>query len=156
MEQRAVWGVGEFLADARIDGLRVLNPGIAGLEFLHMNRRGNGVREIHNLEHLFCRTPGIHGTGGVRGAAGRERRREPRRQRHPRAPPPGHRLELIVKNATFVNFEAPLWTRSWCVGMGGYEVDLKMLLTNVTRPATFKKGFGGTSRRPHLNDRTEA
>ena len=33
-----VWG--EFLADVNFDGLRVLNPGIAGLEFLYMNGRG--------------------------------------------------------------------------------------------------------------------
>ena len=50
-----------------------------------------------------------------------------------------------MKNATFVNFEAPLWTCSWCVGIkGGYEVDFEnVTYTNVTRPATFKKGFGG-------------
>ena len=58
---------------------------------------------------------------------------------------PGIGSELVVANTSFVNFEAPLWTCSWCVGIkGGYEVDFgNISFTNVTRPATFKKGFGG-------------
>ena len=48
-------GCGASFVDVNFDGLRVLNPGIAGLEFLYMNGRGTEFAKS-NIEHLFCRT----------------------------------------------------------------------------------------------------
>ena len=143
-----VWG--EFLVDVNFDGLRVLNPGIAGLEFLYMNGRGTEFAKstisntyfVGRTREIATAGPGdtCEGLQDVNGAVNHDGNGCIHALHLP-----GIGSELIVKNATFVNFEAPLWTCSWCVGIkGGYEVDDEnVTYTNETRPATFKKGFGG-------------
>ena len=143
-----VWG--EFLIDVSFDGLRILNPGIAGLEFLYMNGRGSEfAKSTISNSYMVGRTREIATAGSgdmceglqdVNGAVNHDGNGCIHALHLP-----GIGSELLVKNATFVNFEAPMWTCSWCVGIkGGYEVDFaNITYVNVSRPATFKKGFGG-------------
>mgnify|MGYP003307879992 FL=1 len=114
-----VWG--EFLVDVNFDGLRVLNPGIAGLEFLYMNGRGTEFAKstisntyfVGRTREIATAGPGdmCEGLQDVNGAVNHDGNGCIHALHLP-----GIGSELIVKNATFVNFEAPLWTCSWCVG----------------------------------------
>ncbi|KAJ1462285.1 hypothetical protein M885DRAFT_431552, partial [Pelagophyceae sp. CCMP2097] len=46
-----VWG--EFLVDVNFDGLRILNPGIGGIEFLYVNGRGSEFAKSRITRSLF-------------------------------------------------------------------------------------------------------
>ena len=83
--------------DVNFDGLRVLNPGIAGLEFLYMNGRGTEFAKSTISNTYFVGRTGEIATAGpgdmceglqdVNGAVNHDARRL-----HPRPAPPGHRL----------------------------------------------------------------
>ena len=143
-----IWG--EFLVDVGFDDVRLLDHGIAGIEFLYMNGRDQLWMQSAITNSLFVgKTQGppasaftglmCEGLQDVNGAIDHDGMGCIHALHLP------SRRRAVVANNTFVNYEAAMYPASWAIGIvGGYTVDCwNVSYVNVSRPITVKIGFSG-------------
>jgi len=153
-KQLGIWG--EFLVNVDFDGMRLLDHGIAGIEFAYIN--GKGTKFAHSsfrnlllvgrskseekvwLPHFGkvsryaqCELdPHLENAGAITGCV--------------------HGLHLsgigssiTYSDVTFMNYEAAVWGCSWCIdNRGGYEQSFERITyKNVDRVATWRHDQAG-------------
>ena len=157
-KQLGIWG--EFLVNVDFDGMRLLDHGIAGIEFAYIN--GKGTKFAHssfrNLllvgrskseEKVWLPELSDAITGGGRYA---QCEMDPHLEKAGSITGCVHGLhlsgigsEITYSDVTFMNYEAAVWGCSWCIeNRGGYEQSFERIeYKNVDRVATWRHNQAG-------------
>ena len=137
-----IWG--EFLVDVSFDNVRIVDHGVAGIEFLYMNGKGTHFATSYISNSLFIgetRGPPVSAAHGesCEGFQGNHNGNGCLHAIHL----PGVGSELIIANVTFENYESAMYPGAWAIAVrGGYTAECSNITyRNVSRPITTKRGI---------------